>query len=211
MGPRHETKNGVVYIAVHESGPVLQTRHRVKPNRQRREPKARFRPQRTSVLVSRRATKPVHARPILPYGRLECRVFKKGHYATTTGAKQSIGAAAESMSSASVGTVFMPKRAPGTHYRASQDAQNALTLSNKRGKANVFVTTTMNPSDVEVQRHLKEVQVPSDRFDVINRVFSLKVNLLVYCTPRIPFELTTTSATRYRITDISRCRNSTTT
>ena len=36
MGPRHETKNGVVYIAVHESGPVLQTRYRVKPNRQRR-------------------------------------------------------------------------------------------------------------------------------------------------------------------------------
>ena len=148
------------------------------------------------------------------YSRMEdlnAAFLKRGTMQQRLAQSRVLEAAAESMSSASVGTVFMPKRAPGTHYRSSQDAQNALTLSNKRGKANVFVTTTMNPSDVEVQRHLKEGQVPSDRFDVINRVFSLKVNLLVYCTPRIPFELTTTSATRYRITDISRCRNSTTT
>ena len=91
MGSRHETKNGVVYITVHESGPVLHSWYRVKSERQRREPKARSRPQRSSVLVRRRSTKSVNSRPILAHGRFKRRVFKRGIHATTTGAKQGIG------------------------------------------------------------------------------------------------------------------------
>ena len=52
---------------------------------------------------------------------------------------RALDAAAVSMSSATAGSVFMPKKAPGAHYRSSQGAQNALTLSNKRGKATVFI------------------------------------------------------------------------
>ena len=77
------------------------------------------------------------------YSRMEdlnAGFLKRGQFQQRLAQSRDLEAAAENMSSESIGSVYLPRRAPGTKFRASQDAQNALTLSNKRGKADVFIT-----------------------------------------------------------------------
>lgn len=60
-----------------------------------------------------------------------------------------------------------------------EKAQDALTYVKKFGSADLFITITSNPKWREIQDNLLSRQSATDRYDLVSRVFKLKLNRLM--------------------------------
>ncbi|CAF3519708.1 unnamed protein product [Rotaria sp. Silwood1] len=67
----------------------------------------------------------------------------------------------------------------GTPRAMQQNYQDAMAIVRKYGKPDLFITFTCNPTWREIKEQLFPGQTPSDRPDLITRVFKLKVNELI--------------------------------
>lgn len=60
-----------------------------------------------------------------------------------------------------------------------EKAQDALCYVRKYGSADLFITMTCNPKWDEIQENLREGDSPNHRYDIITRVFRMKVKKLI--------------------------------
>ncbi|RCN43056.1 hypothetical protein ANCCAN_10937 [Ancylostoma caninum] len=70
--------------------------------------------------------------------------------------------------------IILPSSYPGSRRAQVQDYQDAMSIVSKYGKPDLFVTFTCNPKWREISENLKPNQTPSDRPDLVARVFRLK-------------------------------------
>jgi hypothetical protein len=62
-----------------------------------------------------------------------------------------------------------------------QNYQDSIAICRKFGCPDLFVTFTSNPAWTEILEALSSIpgQQPSDRPDIVNRVFKMKLNMLM--------------------------------
>ena len=74
--------------------------------------------------------------------------------------------------------VVLPSSYTGGPRYMWKKSQDAMTYVRKYGPPDLFITFTTNPSWVEIKRELLPGQTPTDRPDIVSRVFKLKVKNL---------------------------------
>nr|CAD2188042.1 unnamed protein product [Meloidogyne enterolobii] len=75
--------------------------------------------------------------------------------------------------------VILPPTVTNSPRYIEKHFQDAMSLVRKFGKPDLFVTMTCNSQWEEIKENLYEGQVPSDRPDIVDRVFYLKVKALM--------------------------------
>ena len=75
--------------------------------------------------------------------------------------------------------VILPSTFHGSDRNMYQNYQDAMSIVVKYGKPDIFLTMTANPRWPEVTENLLPHQEPSDRPDIISRVFHLKLQELL--------------------------------
>ena len=79
-----------------------------------------------------------------------------------------------------VGTpVILPATVTGSKWYMHKRLQDALTLTSRFRKPDLFITMTANPKWSEIQDQLPTGFSPQSRPDIVNRVFHLKKNKLI--------------------------------
>lgn len=76
-------------------------------------------------------------------------------------------------------TVILPSTFIGSPRYMEQNYQDAMSIVAKTGKPDLFITITCNPRWKEIVDNLKPNQEPSDRPDLVARVFKLKLDYLI--------------------------------
>ena len=61
-----------------------------------------------------------------------------------------------------------------------EKAQDGLTYVRNFGSPDFFITMTCNPKWKEITENLFPGQSPKDRYDIVSRVFRLKVTTFMY-------------------------------
>lgn len=64
---------------------------------------------------------------------------------------------------------------PGSPRAMVQNYQDAMAICRKYGKPDIFITFTCNPAWKEITRELSPGQIPSDRPDIVGKVFKVKL------------------------------------
>lgn len=85
-------------------------------------------------------------------------------------------------SGSSVGQrIILPASFTGGPRYLYQNYQDSIAICRKYGCPDLFVTFTSNPAWPEVREALARIpgQKPSDRADIVNRVFKMKLNILM--------------------------------
>lgn len=72
-------------------------------------------------------------------------------------------------------TVILPSTYTGSPRHMHEYAQDAMTYVRKYGKPDLFITFTCNSKWHEIEDLLQNGQVPSDRHDIIARIFKQKL------------------------------------
>jgi hypothetical protein len=75
--------------------------------------------------------------------------------------------------------VIFPSTFSGSPRSMLQLYQDAMASIRKFGKPSLFITMTANPYWTEVTSALKPGQIPSDRPDLVTRVFCMKLDSLI--------------------------------
>ncbi|CAF1342434.1 unnamed protein product [Rotaria sordida] len=75
--------------------------------------------------------------------------------------------------------IILPSSFQGSPRAMQQNYQDAMAIVRKYGKSDLFITFTCNPTWREIEEQLFPGQTPSDRPDLITRVFKLKLNELI--------------------------------
>ncbi|CAF5002532.1 unnamed protein product [Rotaria sp. Silwood1] len=75
--------------------------------------------------------------------------------------------------------IILPSSFQGGPRAMQQNYQDAMAIVRKYGKPDLFITFTCNPTWREIEEHLLPGQAPSDRPDLITRVFKLKLDELI--------------------------------
>lgn len=75
--------------------------------------------------------------------------------------------------------VILPSTHTGSPRQMHEHAQDGLTYARKFGCADLFITFTCNPNWPEIKKLLIPGQSPSDRHDIIARVFKQKLMILM--------------------------------
>ncbi|CAF4358667.1 unnamed protein product [Rotaria socialis] len=75
--------------------------------------------------------------------------------------------------------IILPSSFQGNPRAMQQNYQDAMAVVRKYRKPDLFITFTCNPTWREIQEQLFPGQTPSDRPDLITRVFKLKLNELI--------------------------------
>ncbi len=75
--------------------------------------------------------------------------------------------------------IILPSSFQGSPRAMQQNYQDAMAIVRKYGKPDLFITFTCNPRWKEIEEQLFPGQTPSDRPDLIARVFKLKLNELI--------------------------------
>lgn len=86
---------------------------------------------------------------------------------------------ADTMSSQVGKIVILPSTFTGSPRNMLQLYQDAMAIVRKYGKPDLFITMTCNPKWREIQENLLAGQCPSDRPDIVARVFNIKKDYLV--------------------------------
>jgi hypothetical protein len=74
--------------------------------------------------------------------------------------------------------VVLPSSYTGGPRYMWKKTQDAMTYVRQYGPPDLFITFTTNPKWDEIQRELLPGQQPTDRPDIVSRVFKLKVKNL---------------------------------
>jgi hypothetical protein len=85
-------------------------------------------------------------------------------------------------SGSSVGQrIILPSSFTGGPRYMYQNYQDSIAICRKYGCPDLFVTFTSNPAWTEILEALSSIpgQQPSDRPDIVNRVFKMKLNMLI--------------------------------
>ncbi|XP_045455661.1 uncharacterized protein LOC123665392 [Melitaea cinxia] len=61
-----------------------------------------------------------------------------------------------------------------------EKSQDAMTYVRNYGKPDLFITATCNPNWSEIKENINTNLTPQDRYDIVNRVFHLKVQKLLH-------------------------------
>ncbi|XP_063994425.1 uncharacterized protein LOC135171800 [Diachasmimorpha longicaudata] len=75
--------------------------------------------------------------------------------------------------------VILPSSFVGSPRNMMQHYQDAMSIVRKFGKPDLFITMTCNPNWREIQENLLPAQTPSDRPDLVSRVFHRKKDELM--------------------------------
>ena len=75
--------------------------------------------------------------------------------------------------------IILPSSFQGGPRAMQQNYQDAMAIVRKYGKPDLFITFTCNPRWKEIEEQLLPGQTPSDRPDLISRVFKLKLDELL--------------------------------
>jgi hypothetical protein len=75
--------------------------------------------------------------------------------------------------------IVLPSSFPGSPRAMQQHYQDAMSIVRKYGKPDLFLTFTCNPKWKEIEEQLFPGQTPSDRPDLVSRVFKLKLDELI--------------------------------
>ena len=75
--------------------------------------------------------------------------------------------------------VILPATFTGSPRNMYQNYQDAMAIVRDKGKPTFFITMTANPNWPEVKKELFAGQTSSDRFDLVTRVFHLKLQQLM--------------------------------
>ncbi|CAF5155111.1 unnamed protein product [Rotaria sp. Silwood1] len=75
--------------------------------------------------------------------------------------------------------IILPSSFQGSPRAMQQNYQDAMAIIRKYGKPDLFITFTCNPTWREIEEQLFPSQAPSDRPDLITRIFKLKLNELI--------------------------------
>ncbi|UYV82863.1 hypothetical protein LAZ67_22001131, partial [Cordylochernes scorpioides] len=79
-----------------------------------------------------------------------------------------------------IGRIFiLPSSFPGSSRAMQQNYQDAMAIVRKFGIPDLFVTFTCNPRWTDIVENLLPNQNPSDRHDLVARVFNLKLQQLL--------------------------------
>ncbi|UYV67116.1 hypothetical protein LAZ67_4003936 [Cordylochernes scorpioides] len=79
-----------------------------------------------------------------------------------------------------LGRIFiLPSSFPGSSRAMQQNYQDAMAIVRKFGRPDLFVTFTCNPRWTDIVENLLPNQNPSDRPDLVARVFNLKLQQLL--------------------------------
>ncbi|UYV66597.1 hypothetical protein LAZ67_4002252 [Cordylochernes scorpioides] len=79
-----------------------------------------------------------------------------------------------------IGRIFiLPSSFPGSSRAMQQNYQDAMAIVRKFGRPDLFVTFTCNPRWTDIVENLLPNQNPSDRPDLVARVFNLKLQQLL--------------------------------
>ncbi|MGN6629793.1 MAG: AAA family ATPase, partial [Candidatus Nitrosocosmicus sp.] len=76
--------------------------------------------------------------------------------------------------------IILPSTFTGGPRNMHEHFMNAMSIVSETGKPDLFITFTCNPKDPDILKCLKENQTPSDRPEIISRVFKLKKEHLLY-------------------------------
>ncbi|UYV80903.1 hypothetical protein LAZ67_19002139 [Cordylochernes scorpioides] len=80
-----------------------------------------------------------------------------------------------------IGRIFiLPSSFPGSSRAMQQNYQDAMAIVRKFGRPDLFVTFTCNPRWTDIVENLLPNQNPSDRPDLVARVFNLKLQQLLH-------------------------------
>ncbi|UYV81761.1 hypothetical protein LAZ67_20002254 [Cordylochernes scorpioides] len=80
-----------------------------------------------------------------------------------------------------IGRIFiLPSSFPGSSRAMQQNYQDAMAIVRKFGRPDLFVTFTCNPRWTDIVENLLPNQNPSDRPDLVARVFNLKLPQLLH-------------------------------
>ena len=84
--------------------------------------------------------------------------------------------------------IILPSSFTGSARYQHQLFQDAMAIVGRYGKPDLFITFTCNPKWKEITSSLLEHQAPSDRPDIVARVFKLKMkaflhDILLGCQP----------------------------
>lgn len=75
--------------------------------------------------------------------------------------------------------VILPSTFTGGPRYLHEKTQDAMTYVRHYGKPDLFITITCNPNWIEIKENLHQNAVPQDRYDIVNRVFHLKLQKLL--------------------------------
>lgn len=76
--------------------------------------------------------------------------------------------------------IILPSSFTGGQRFMMQNYQDAMALVREYGKPDLFITATCNPNWPEIRQHLYNTQQPSDRPDIVARVFRLKLKGILH-------------------------------
>lgn len=75
--------------------------------------------------------------------------------------------------------VILPSTFTGGPRYLHEKTQDAMTYVRHYGKPDLFITITCNPNWIEIKENLHQNAVLQDRYDIVNRVFHLKLQKLL--------------------------------
>ncbi|KAE9540849.1 hypothetical protein AGLY_004094 [Aphis glycines] len=75
--------------------------------------------------------------------------------------------------------VILPSSFTGGPRYLHEKTQDAMTYVKNYGKPDLFITVTCNPNWEEIKTNLHPNAQPQDRYDIVNRVFHLKIQKLL--------------------------------
>jgi len=75
--------------------------------------------------------------------------------------------------------VILPSSFNGGPRYLHEKIQDAMTYVKNYGKPDLFITVTCNPNWEEIKTNLYPNAQPQDRYDIVNRVFHLKIQKLL--------------------------------
>ncbi|XP_076256102.1 uncharacterized protein LOC143193665 [Rhynchophorus ferrugineus] len=76
--------------------------------------------------------------------------------------------------------VILPSSFTGGPRYLHEKSQDAMTYVRNYGKPDLFITATCNPNWLEIKENINTNLSPQDRYDIVNRVFHLKVQKLLH-------------------------------
>ncbi|XP_050357851.1 uncharacterized protein LOC126778406 [Nymphalis io] len=76
--------------------------------------------------------------------------------------------------------VILPSSFTGGPRYLHEKSQDAMTYVRNYGKPDLFITATCNPNWPEIKENINTNLTPQDRYDIVNRVFHLKVQKLLH-------------------------------
>ncbi len=76
--------------------------------------------------------------------------------------------------------VILPSSYKGSPRAMQQNYQDAMAIVSKFGKPDIFLTYTCNPAKPDIKENLFPKQQPSDRPDIVGRVYNLHLNNLLH-------------------------------